>query len=162
MCDYSLMEFPNRLAREGEALVVHRFHSGSIGLASEVEVRRIAEKPTGSKTFWRKLKDLVNLAEPPMVCAVCVPPGARLMLRDIPGRLQRSLSIGASEEVTFVQTSAIAMAYRDAVRFWNGETLRLQDLLEGQRVNVIDLGYGAAEEPMPAALETVPVSWLRV
>jgi hypothetical protein len=27
MCDYSLHHYPNRLAEEGEALVVHRFPS---------------------------------------------------------------------------------------------------------------------------------------
>jgi hypothetical protein len=35
MCDYSLLHFPNRLAVNGEELIVHRFSSGSIGLAAE-------------------------------------------------------------------------------------------------------------------------------
>ena len=34
MCDYSLTGIPNRLAVEGEELVVHRFRTGSLGLAS--------------------------------------------------------------------------------------------------------------------------------
>ena len=34
MCDYSLMSIPNRLASVGEELVVHRFETGAIGLAS--------------------------------------------------------------------------------------------------------------------------------
>jgi len=34
MCDYSLACFPNRLAVEGEQLVVHRFQTGALGLAS--------------------------------------------------------------------------------------------------------------------------------
>lgn len=34
MCDYSLAHFRSRLAVEGEPLVVHRFPSGSRGLAS--------------------------------------------------------------------------------------------------------------------------------
>jgi hypothetical protein len=33
MCDYSLAHFPNRLAAEGEQLVVHRFDTFVIGLA---------------------------------------------------------------------------------------------------------------------------------
>jgi hypothetical protein len=33
MCDYSLAHFPNRLAVEGEQLIVHRFDTLSIGLA---------------------------------------------------------------------------------------------------------------------------------
>ena len=42
MCDYSLMSIPNRLAVEGEDVVTYRFHSGSIGFASESDVRRMA------------------------------------------------------------------------------------------------------------------------
>ena len=34
MCDYSLMAVPNRLAEDGEDLVVYRFPTGSLGLAS--------------------------------------------------------------------------------------------------------------------------------
>ena len=34
MCDYSLAGLPSRLAVEGEQLVVHRFPTGTLGLAS--------------------------------------------------------------------------------------------------------------------------------
>ncbi len=34
MCDYSLHGIRNRLAEEGETLVVHRFFTGSKGLTS--------------------------------------------------------------------------------------------------------------------------------
>jgi hypothetical protein len=34
MCDYSLHGIKNRLADEGEQLFIHRFHTGSKGLAS--------------------------------------------------------------------------------------------------------------------------------
>jgi hypothetical protein len=34
MCDYSLQGIRNRLAEEGETLVVHRFYTGSKGLTS--------------------------------------------------------------------------------------------------------------------------------
>jgi hypothetical protein len=33
MCDYSLHTFPNRLAADGEDLVVYRFGAESLGLA---------------------------------------------------------------------------------------------------------------------------------
>ena len=39
MCDYSLMSIPNRLAREGEELIVHRFACGAMGLASPVDLQ---------------------------------------------------------------------------------------------------------------------------
>ena len=45
MCDYSLYEFPNRLAREGEELVTYRFPSGSMGLVSPVELENAQGKP---------------------------------------------------------------------------------------------------------------------
>jgi hypothetical protein len=67
MCDYSLAGIPNRLAEEGERLMVCRFSAGSIGLTSDA-------------SLWRSL-----FKETP---AVCVPPGARLLLRDIPRDLQ--------------------------------------------------------------------------
>ena len=41
MCDYSLANVPNRLAVEGEQLVLHRFSGGSIGLTSPAELAPI-------------------------------------------------------------------------------------------------------------------------
>ncbi len=41
MCDYSLMTLPNRSAIFGEELVVHRFESGVLGLASVPNQKRI-------------------------------------------------------------------------------------------------------------------------
>ena len=38
MCDYSLHTYPNRLAADGEDLVVHRFGAGSLGLASPADL----------------------------------------------------------------------------------------------------------------------------
>ena len=38
MCDYSLGGLPNRLAVEGEELIVHRFPTQSIGLASPADL----------------------------------------------------------------------------------------------------------------------------
>ena len=43
MCDYSLCGIPNRLAVEGEALVVHRFLTGSMGLASRADLQVCAD-----------------------------------------------------------------------------------------------------------------------
>jgi hypothetical protein len=147
MCDYSLMEFPNRLAVEGEVLVVHRFRSGSLGLASPEECDRVRMKPSQKKTLWEIVKDLLFLPEPPQTPAVCIPPGARLMMHDVPASLQKQLAIGVDEEVTFMQTSAAENRHRDAVRLRNGHVLRLQELMVGQRVQVVDLGNSAEEEP---------------
>jgi len=121
MCDYSLASVPNRLAVEGEQLVTFRFFTGSMGLTSgDTPLRRL----------W--------FMQTPAIC-VCVPPGARLLLRDIPKDLQRELDVRATEEVTFVQLSAEAYEYRDAVRFRNGREVLLQRLKCGQRVKVLSL-----------------------
>jgi hypothetical protein len=126
MCDYSLAHFPNRLAVEGEKLVIHRFATGTLGLAPA--------HPTLKQVF-----------SPNSVPAVCVPPGARLLLQDMPERLQQGLQVGAFEEVTFVQQSVEAFQYRDAVRFANGREIRLQELACGQRVDVLSLDSAPSE-----------------
>ena len=118
MCDYSLAGIPNRLAVEGEELVVHRFPTGSIGLAS----------PCASRWWSAKQNP-----------AVCVPPGARLILHDVPERLQHNLTVGPIEEVTFVQLSATPYQFRDAVCFSNGREIRLQEFSEGMRVRVLKM-----------------------
>jgi hypothetical protein len=145
MCDYSLMAVPNRLAQEGEDLVAHRFPTGSLGLASPTDLKRIADTPVPARrSFWCALKDFFNPPKTEPVPAVCIPPGARLRLQDIPARLQHEFGVGAVEDVTFTQITAAVNSYRDAVRFHNGREVRLQELREGQRVVVVDLS-GAEE-----------------
>ncbi len=139
MCDYSLMAVPNRLAQEGEELMVHRFPTGSLGLASPRDVKRAANPPLVRQTFWAKIKDFFNPPRTEPVCAVCIPPGARLELQGLPVRLQHELAVGPVETVTFTQISAAVNSYRDAVRFCNGRELRLQELREGLHVKVVDL-----------------------
>ena len=139
MCDYSLMAVPNRLAQEREELVVYRFPTGSLGLASPADVKHAVCRPPATKSLWTNLKELFNPARQTPVPAVCIPPGARLRLQGIPARLQSELSVGPVEDVTFTQITAAVNSYRDAVRFTNGRELRLQELREGLSVKVLDL-----------------------
>jgi hypothetical protein len=90
------------------------------------------------------VREFLNPARLEPVAAVCIPPGARLHLHDVPVRLQRELGVGPNELVVFTQISAAVNSYRDAVRFPNGREVRLQELREGQSVRVLDLT--AAEE----------------
>lgn len=145
MCDYSLMAVPNRLAREGEDLVAHRFPTGSLGLASPADLKRAMDPPAlARKNFWRAVVEFFNPPKSEPVPAVCIPPGARLELQDISVRLQQELNVSAVERVTFTQISAAVNSYRDAVRFGNGREVRLQELREGQRVRVLDLSVAEA------------------
>jgi hypothetical protein len=152
MCDYSLHAIRNRLASDGERLVVHRFETGSIGLAadrSEIE----PHPPERKQGFWRKLFMIGAESDRPD-CAVCIPPGARLILYNIPSSLQRECRVSETEQVTFTQLSADENAYRDAVRFSSGRSLLLQRLEPGQKVTVLALS-NAEEIPAEPLLESV-------
>jgi len=145
MCDYSLMNVPNRLAREREELVIHRFPTGSLGLASPGDVKcSVPTRTTTRMSPWARLKEFFNPPVVQPVAAVCIPPGARLRLHDIPIRLQREAGVGPEAEVRFTQITAAANSYRDAMKFENGREIRLQEMREGQRVKVLDLS--SAEE----------------
>ena len=108
---------------EGEQLLVHRFAGRTLGLVPSLQ----------------KVPCPANLP------AVCVPPGARLLLRDIPEHLRERLGVGSAEEVVFVQKGLEAFTHRDAVRFANGQEILLQHLQCGQRVDVVSLGGGQRE-----------------
>jgi hypothetical protein len=156
MCDYSLHVYPNRLAVDGEELVVHRFGGASLGLASPSDLHPVinassCEAAAKKPWSWTAIKEWFNANRPQWqpdkrTPAVCVPPGARLVLKDIPKGLQRELGIGESEEVKFVEISAEVNTYRDAIRFKNGRQLLLQALREGQRVTVLSLALEEVEQ----------------
>ena len=149
MCDYSLMSLPNRLAVCGEELVVHRFEMGSLGLASAANVQR-AQQPVAEiskPSFLGQLKRWFYPPVPPQCPAVCIPPGARLLVRDIPDNLQKSLGLESSvQEVTFTQIGVAG--YRDAIRFRNGAELLLQRLTVGQRDRVLELSTESEESEL--------------
>lgn len=155
MCDYSLMHLPNRLAREGEALVVHRFPSGSKGLTSPDDLHPKPGPDAPRHSFWTMVKDFFNPENACSLPAVCIPPGARLRLQDIGEDLQRKYKLASDEEVTFEQLSEVVNTYRDAVCFRNGLKLRLQELSEGQRVTVVSL----AESQERAAESELEPAW---
>jgi len=137
MCDYSLMTFPNRLAVEGEVLAAHRFHRGSVGLVSARDLDEWRhEKP---KSAWLALKSFFGSTVEPRP-AVCVPPGSRLRLYDIPSKLRSEHGVTEEEDVVFTQLSAETGMYRDAVVFRNGATMSLQCLVEDERVRVLSIG----------------------
>lgn len=159
MCDYSLMAIPNRLAVSGEELVVHRFEEGSVGLASPLDLqkRRECRKVQGCGV-WAAVKELFSPQSAPSIAAVCVPPGARLLVRDIPERLQWECGVQEeAEEVVFTQITAVVNTFRDAIRFPNGVEVLLQRLEEGQRVRVLNLSSAEDREALPHSRRRVMV-----
>jgi hypothetical protein len=159
MCDYSLMGVPNRLAREAEELVVHRFPTGTLGLASSADLNPSSDpKPVQARAFWTTLREFFSPPEALSPPAVCIPPGAILMLHDIPTKMQSKLGSGPDERVTFTQITAAANHYRDAVRFEGGREIPLQDLSVGQRAEVIDLTLAQDRETDGTELVGLPVT----
>jgi len=147
MCDYSLHGIENRLAREGEVLVIHRFYSGSKGLTSPGYL-----KPTiTSSGILAAIKRMFSAYAQP--CAVCIPDGARLVLHGIEPALRRAHDLASVEPVTFRQLSANDYAYRDAVEFKNGLKVRLQDLEIGQLFEVLSLSSEPVDVENVNALE---------
>lgn len=142
MCDYSLHAIRNRLAEEGENLVVQQFSTNSKGLAS----------PSGF------------LATQEQECAVCIPPGAKLRMRGIPRHIRRQYNVGRTEDVTFVELDVRVNHYRDAVEFRNGSKVLINSLDPGIQFAVLSLA-GSEERTPIAERETaaapVPVYALR-
>ena len=165
MCDYSLHGIKNRLANEGEQLFVHKFHTGSKGLASVTDLKNLekpAPAPAGAGVWarfkcWvenqrRWINDDLKRALP----AVCIPPGARLHVDGIMAPMQKQFGVGPREDVTFVQLTAEPFRYRDAIRFNNGHEVLLQKLSDGLRMDVLCLSLAVeAPEPKPAARSSI-------
>lgn len=128
MCDYSLAGLHTRLAATGDRLMVYRFPSCSLGMVSA----------------RRRLREILF---PSLAVAVCIPPGARLLLEKIPAALQQRLGVSATEEVVFTQRTWEAYVHRDSVRFANGCEISLQKLRCGQRATVLSV---VPEEPADA------------
>jgi hypothetical protein len=136
MGDYSPVALRTRLAVEGEELITYRFPTGSLGLTSPAELENRKKEFRGWRTWFDPRE---------IPCAVCIPPGTRLLLRDIPERLQGQLGVGAAEEVVFIQTSREEWRHRDGLRFANGQEILLQRLAETQRADVLSLSLSEEE-----------------
>jgi hypothetical protein len=155
MCDYSLGGIPNRLAVEGDRLVVKAFRTGSIGLASFADVQRAQQAAQSKKTLWERFKAFcgTNSCDVP---AVCVPPGALLILREIPNEMQMEFGIKEGEIVQFTQIGYLENRHRDAMRFPRGGEVLLQRLKPGLRATVLSLESAGAPVNVN---ETEEVHW---
>lgn len=146
MCDYSLNTFPNRLAQDGEELVLHRFPSGCMGFVSAEDfltnhVRRIGRGSGLAAWFFPRRHN--------GPAAVCVPHGSTLVFEGMPSLLRGQLGLAATEEALLVPLSEDDFYYRDGLRFANGERILLQRFPEGQRavVRLKARAFGTTQVP---------------
>jgi hypothetical protein len=162
MCDYSLHAVNNRLAKEGESLFVHKFHTGSKGLASDADLQALTSirpAPQGAGFFGRLrhlFKESRRLASPELrreLPAVCVLPGARLYVEGIPSDVRAVCGVGEAAEATFVQLTAEPFRYRDALRFANGAEVLVQKFPEGMEVEILSLALAEDPEEEPEEVE---------
>jgi hypothetical protein len=154
MCDYSLGGLPNRLAVHGDELMVHRFPTYSMGLAPAADLQPNIRASSGGRSLWQRVKSFFDFTPfCSSIQAVCIPPGASLILKNIPDDLRRKWSLAEEETVLFTQSSAEAHTYRDAVCFRNGRQVSLQHLTEGLLVKVLSLGGEPVGDQEPATAE---------
>jgi hypothetical protein len=154
MCDYSLYTVNNRLACESDDLVLHRFDTGSLGFCALAEL----QKELHRGALARGWSSLLHWLYPRKKCgltAVCVPPGARLLISDVPENARPGFDLLELESVEFAQLSEKSYAYRDALRFSDGETILLQRLPEGLRVRVMALAAEDEAVEMPIGEQVV-------
>ena len=150
MCDWSLHAEITRLGVEGETLITHRFSCGTVGLASLADRQAHAD--------WSAKKSLGDCSftdKAPVVCAVCIPPGARLSLPVIPRWVQERFAVQPDETATFEQLGPEVETHRDGVRFSNRQFALVHELGPGIMVQVVSLEV--ADEPQSAIWEDVPV-----
>jgi len=159
MCDYSLMGIPNRLAREGEELVLYEFPTGTRGFTPGPPV--VDAAPSWRNAVGAMFKALLGVPEAGKV-AVCIPPGARLLLLDVPPDVQKAQGVSREAEVTFTQLSAQAYEHRDAIRFDNGHERLLQLLDQGRRIRMLRLDPAREAEAVPEPAEAFGIATRRV
>ncbi|HEX4750953.1 MAG TPA: hypothetical protein VH302_15540 [Bryobacteraceae bacterium] len=147
MCDYSLYALPNRLAEDGEQVVLYKFGTGSIGFASTLDA---ASQKTVTCSRWDEfcadLKALLLPRSTACVPAVCMPPGTRLMLGDVPVRIQAEHSLRAGDTVTVTEITTQSYAYRDALFLPNGKCVLLQELPAGMEATVLSTALEPVEQ----------------
>jgi hypothetical protein len=159
MCDYSLFTVNNRLACESDDLVLHRFDTGSIGFCASAELQQEMSRSQLSRS-WSSFLRWIYPRKKCRLTAVCIPPGARLLISEVPKGSKPGLELLELASVEFAQLSEQCYAYRDALKLPDGETVLLQRLPEGLRATVMALA--PIEEEVLEVRESSPVRRRRV
>lgn len=144
MCDYSLYTVKNRLACESDDLVLHRFDTGSLGFCANAELQNEINRSSLARG-WAGFLRWVFPRRRCGLTAVCIPPGARLLISEVPVAAKPFWGGLEKQFINFTQLSERSYAYRDALRLPHGETVLLQKLPEGLRATVMALTPEAEE-----------------
>jgi hypothetical protein len=135
MCDYSLHNIQSRPAKVGDKLRIHYFNTGTRGFAA----------PEDATT------------------AVCVLPGTELVFaNDVRSEIGpawfswRVRTIRYTTAVFRQINKAEAWTHHDALEFPDGQTVLLNDVLEGQEATVLQLPARPATEAQWAGLALSP------
>jgi hypothetical protein len=132
MCDYSLYAIPNRLAEDGERVVLHRFGTGTIGFASVLDVPpKLIESGTRWQSLCAGVKAMLLPRNCPGVPAVCMPPGTRLLMNNVPTEVQRLHRMQSGDTAMVTEITSQSYSHRDALVLPNGKCVLLQELPEG-------------------------------
>ncbi|HEY7211022.1 MAG TPA: hypothetical protein VH477_12170 [Bryobacteraceae bacterium] len=157
MRDYPFYTIRNRLAVKGEELVLYRFESGALGFVSTLDLQSAESAGLAEpQTFWSRLKEIVFGRRAAHIPAVCVPPGARLLLDGVPPNIQTSLRVAPSEVVVFADISDRSYFYREALLLPDATRVLLQDLPAGVHALVLTLSSEPVQEPVH---ERVQAAW---
>ena len=136
MCDYSLYTVKNRLACESDDLVLHRFDTGSLGFCAAAELQQEMNRGALARG-WSSFLSWVFPQKRCGLTAVCIPPGARLLVTEVPVAVRPFWGALEMKTVDFTQLPERSYAYRDALRLSDGETVLLQRLPMGLRATVM-------------------------
>lgn len=148
MPNFSLQEAPRRLAVAGEILVTYRFRTGSIGLASPLEMaaKGVRCKIGSRRSWWSSWKFRMDRRRrPDKTAAVRVSPETRLRVNSVPSEIQREFGAGDLEIVNCVQLGTGTGCGRDAIRFRNGRHVLLERFDEGVWFEVLANGSNDRE-----------------
>jgi hypothetical protein len=149
MCDYSLYMNETRLAEEGEELVLYKFETGTLGFAATADlIKAEASLKATPDTFWVMIRHWLTGCTGVRCAAICIPPGACLLLSDLPLKIQKSLRVGPLETVILTEISERSYSYRDALLLPNGTRVLLQDLPAGIHAVVLSLSPEPSMRPV--------------
>lgn len=138
---YLLHSAGNRLAREGEELVVGRLDNGSLAFVSGRDLAQLQQK---KESIWVDLVNCLLFRTSANISTVRIPAGAHLLLRNVPLSVQESLGIGPCEEVVFSEISSRGYTYRNALTLPDQTKVLVEDLCKGIEATVLCLSSDIA------------------